>query len=234
MLHIVARALVVYAFVLASMRLMGKREIGNLSPFDLVVAITIAELGALPLQQQDIPLTHGIAHIVVLALLHVVMAAACLKYQGVRRVIIGEPTVIIENGKIISSNMKRLRYNINDVMTQLRGEGYFNVADVEFAVLEPSGSLSVLPKSQARPVTPRDLGLPTPYEGPALPLVADGVVQYRYLKMLGLTVKDLSDMLQAKGVQEVKEVFFASIDSMGDVYVAMKNEVSLDELSRND
>lgn len=153
MLHIVARALVVYAFVLASMRLMGKREIGNLSPFDLVVAITIAELGALPLQQQDIPLTHGIAPIVVLALLHVVMAAACLKYQGVRRVIIGEPTVIIENGKIISSNMKRLRYNINDVMTQLRGEGYFNVADVEFAVLEPSGSLSVLPKSQARPVT---------------------------------------------------------------------------------
>jgi len=234
MLHVVIRALVVYAFVLFSMRLMGKREIGNLSPFDLVVAITIAELGALPLQNPDISLIHGIAPIIALALLHVGMSAACLKFQGVRRVIIGEPTVIIEDGKVIGSNMRRLRYNLNDLVTQLRGQGFFNVADVEFAVLEPSGSLSVLPKSQNRPVTPKDLGLRSDYEGPSYPLIADGMVQYRYLKMLELTVKDLSDMLEEKGIVEVAQVFFATIDSAGGLYVAMKNEICLDELSRNE
>lgn len=234
MLHVVTRALVVYAFVLLSMRLMGKREIGNLSPFDLVVAITIAELGALPLQDRDMPLLYGIAPIVVLSLLHVGMAAACLKFQGVRRVVIGEPTVIIEDGKVISSNMQRLRYNLNDLVTQLRGQGFFDVADVEFAVLEPSGSLSVLPKSQNRPVTPKDLGLSTGYEGPAFPLIADGIVQYRYLKMLDLTVMDLADMLEAKGIDDTEQVFFASLSAGGELYVAMKNEISLDELSRNE
>lgn len=234
MLHAIVRTLILYTFVLAAMRLMGKREIGNLSPFDLVVAIMIAELGAIPLQSHDIPILHGLVPIALLALVQVGVAALCLKFEGARRVVIGEPTVIIEDGKVISSNMRRLRYNINDLFTQLRGANVFDVSDVEFAVLEPSGRLSVMLKSQRRPVTPKDMGLSTEYEGPSYPVVADGVIQYRYLKMLDLTVKDVYDMLDAKGIADVNDVFLASLNSGGSLYVAMKEEVSLDELARGD
>jgi len=234
MFHAIVRSLTVYFFVLASMRLMGKREIGNISPFDLVVAIMIAELGAIPLQSHDIPLGHGLVPIAILAAVEVLVALACLKFPGIRRLVIGEPTVIIEDGKVMGRNMQKLRYNINDLLSQLRDKDVFNVADVEFALLEPSGRLSVLLKSQRRPVTPEDLSIETHYEGPSYPLVADGKIQYQYLKMLDLTVKDLTDMLKAKDIQSVEDVFFASLDSGGELYVTMQDEVCLDELERGE
>ena len=232
MLHVIIRAVTVYFVVLAAMRVMGKREIGNLSPFDLVVAIMIAELGAIPLQEHDIPLLHGLASIVVLAGVQVVVALLCLKYPGVRRAVIGEPTVIIEDGRIMGSNMRKLRYNINDLLSQLRDKNVFNISDVEFAMLEPSGDLSIMLKSQRRPVTPEDMSVPTSYEGPAYPLVADGKVQYKYLKMLDLTVKDVIDRLLEKDVHNLEDVFLASLDTSGELYVTMKDEVSRDELER--
>ncbi|MEA4882504.1 MAG: DUF421 domain-containing protein [Clostridia bacterium] len=232
MLHAIVRSLVVYFFVLVAMRFMGKREIGNLSPFDLVVAIMIAELGAIPLQNHDIPLGHGLVPIGILAAVEVLVAATCLKCPGIRKIVIGEPTVIVEDGKLMEGNMRKLRYNINDLMTQLRDKDVFDVADVESAFLEPSGRLSVLLKSQKRPVTPEDLSMATDYEGPAYPLVADGRIQYHYLKMVDLTVKQLKDRLEQKDVHDLSDVFLASISSDGELYVTLKNEISLDELER--
>ena len=113
--------------------------------------------------------------------------------------------------------MRKLRYNINDLLSQLRDKNVFNISDVEFAMLEPSGDLSIMLKSQRRPVTPEDLSVPTSYEGPAYPLVADGNIQYRYLKMLDLTVKDVIDRLLEKDVHNLEDVFLASLDTSGGV-----------------
>ncbi|MCR4425660.1 MAG: DUF421 domain-containing protein, partial [Firmicutes bacterium] len=207
----IVRTLIVYAFVLFAMRLMGKREVGNLTPFDLVVAIMVAELGAIPLERNDIPLHSGLVPIATLAGLEIAVAALCLRSIAIRRVVVGEPTVVMEDGKVIEGSMRRLRYNINDLLSQLRDQKVFNPADVEFAVLEPSGNLNVLLKSQKRPVTPEDLAVPTKYEGPSYPLVSDGQIQYQYLKMLDLTVRDLKEKLREKGVANLQDVFLASL-----------------------
>ena len=210
MLFSAVRTVIIYIAALAATRLMGKREIGNLSPFDLVIAVMIAELGAMPLQDNAIPLRNGLIPMAVLAILEIALALLAVKSVKVRRLLVGEPTIVIEDG----------------LLTQLRDKNVFNVADVECALLEPSGKLSVLLKSQRRPVCPEDMGIQTQYEGPSFELICDGQIQYVNLKMIGLSVNQLMDMLKSMGISKVEDVFFASIDSKGGLYVSKNKEVS--------
>ena len=226
MLFSAVRTVIIYIAALAATRLMGKREIGNLSPFDLVIAVMIAELGAMPLQDNALPLRNGLIPMAVLAILEIALALLAVKSVKVRRLLVGEPTIVIEDGRILDEKMRHLRYNINDLLTQLRDKNVFNVADVECALLEPSGKLSVLLKSQRRPVCPEDMGIQTQYEGPSFELICDGQIQYVNLKMIGLSVNQLMDMLKSMGISKVEDVFFASIDSKGGLYVSKNKEVS--------
>lgn len=221
---VVGRTVVMYLFILVMTRLMGKREIGSLSPFDLVVAIMIAELGSIPLETRSIPLLHGLLPIAVLTGLEILFSYISLKHEGIRRLITGEPTVLVENGRILHDNLKKIRYNLSDLLHQLRDKNIFNVADVEFAILETSGRLSVLPRSQKRPVTPEDLGISTKYEGLVHPLIADGIVQYQHLSALGLDVYWLKNELKKHGVDRFDDVLLATLDAQGNLYVSKKRE----------
>ena len=120
MLFSAVRTVIIYIAALAATRLMGKREIGNLSPFDLVIAVMIAELGAMPLQDNAIPLRNGLIPMAVLAILEIALALLAVKSVKVRRLLVGEPTIVIEDGRILDEKMRHLRYNINDLLTQLR------------------------------------------------------------------------------------------------------------------
>ncbi|HHY47129.1 MAG TPA: DUF421 domain-containing protein [Firmicutes bacterium] len=221
-LAVVGKAVFMYLFVLFVIRLMGKREVGQLSPFDLVVAIMIADLAALPLEERHIRITDAVVPIAVLVILEVGMAYLSLKSDTARRVIVGGPTVVIENGRILEWNLRKLRYNINDLLSQLREKDVHNIADVEYAVLETSGQLSVLKKSQKRPVTPEDLKIQTSYEGLPFPLIIDGRINYENLNRLKLTVKWLQDELRKHGVDSPADVLFASLDTQGNLYVSIK------------
>ena len=220
-LTIFLRTVFLYSAVLFLMRLMGKREIGQLSLFDLVVAIMIAELAAIPMEDTSIPLHIGLVPIATLVGAEILLAFVALKSQKARAIIEGTPSIVLENGKLLSEEMKRLRYSVTDFVSQIREQGISNIEDVEYAILETNGKLSVILKAECRPVIPSDLGIKPSYEGLPTPLVLDGVVQHVGLKRIKKDEKWLSDVITKYGYR-IEEVLFAQQDSRGSIYVCPK------------
>lgn len=218
MFDIVFRTIIIYFFILVIVRAMGKRGIGQLSPFDLVVAIMIAELAVMPIESSEMPLMHAFIPLLLLVFLEIALSFIALKSHVVRRFLDGRPQVIIENGRILRKEMMKSRYNIDDLMTQLREKGYPNVEDVEFAVLETSGRLSVVPKAQKRPLTPLDLGIQAGRDGLPVVLVMDGVIIHEGLDMCGMDEERLKKVLKAKGY-DINDVFLALFGVDGEVSV---------------
>ncbi len=230
MLMVIARTLFMYVFVLAMTRIMGKREIGQLSPFDLVVAIMIADLAAMPLEERHIHIHDAVVPIAVLGAAEVAFAFIALRSDKARAIISGRSTIVMRDGHILEGNLRESRYNLDDLLAGLREKNVSNIQDVEFAVLEESGRLSVIMKSQARPVTPRDLGITTGYEGLPYPLITDGRVNYTHLDQLGLTLAWLKEELRKKNVLDPSDVLLASIDTAGELYVVKKEEAEVREV----
>jgi uncharacterized membrane protein YcaP (DUF421 family) len=222
MLVIFVRTLVLYTIVVIVMRLMGKRQIGQLQPYELAVAIMISELAAVPMQNTGIPLLAGIIPILTLLVAQILISFVSLKSTKARGIICGKPSILIENGKINESNLRREMYTLNDLLEQLRIKDTPNIADVEFAVLETNGQLSIIPKSQKRPINPEDLQLPTNYEGLPLDIIIDGGIIFKNLRKVNLDENWLSKELAKKGVKSSKDVLFASLDSNGNLYCQTK------------
>jgi len=225
-LIIFARTIILFLLVMIVIRVMGKRQIGELQPFELVLAIMIAELATVPMEDKEIPLINGIIPILTLLLLQVLITFISLKSDRLRGVISGTPSVLIENGKIIESELSKLRYNLTDLLEQMRLKNFPNIADVEYAILETSGELSIIPKSQKRPVTPEDLKIPTSYEGLSLPLIMDGHVKLNNLQKLNLDTKWLNAELNKFGINSTTEVLLASLDTKGELYIQKKGTKS--------
>lgn len=222
-IHPIYRTLIIYLVVLIVMRIMGKREVGKLSPFDFVVAIIIAELAAIPMDEERINLLHGIIPILTLLLAEIFISWLSLKSLKARKLINGTPSIVIRQGKILEAEMRKVRYNINDMFSQLREKGYPNVADVEYAILENSGHLSVIPKVNKRPVTPADLNLSPVYEGLPVPLIVDGNVLFENLQLTGIDRLKLKELLSQHGINDEKQVFLANWDPAGKLFVAKKD-----------
>jgi uncharacterized membrane protein YcaP (DUF421 family) len=218
------RTAILYLAVLVAIRIMGKREVGQLSAFDLVVAIMIAELAAMSMEQIEMPLHEGLIPIFTLVALEILLSYLSLKSHTIRTIVDGAPSIVIANGKIIEKELRKLRYNMNDLLGQLREKDVPNIADVQYAVLETSGELSVVLKGEKRPVTPEDLGLPVKYEGMPTPLIFDGHIHYKNLRGLQLDEDWLLCEIRKKGLTQVAEVLFASLDTNGKLYISEKEE----------
>lgn len=225
MLIVVLRTLILYIVTFVLLRIMGKRQVGQLQPYELVIIILVADLAAIPMENTGIPLLRGLVPILVLFVAQVTLAYISLKSETARSLISGKPSVLIENGLIVESELRRLRYNINDLLEQLRQKNVANIADVEFAILETSGQLSVILKSQKRPVIPEDLNIPTKYEGLPAALITDGHISRENLKKVNLNSEWLRDELAKFGINDPKDVFFASLDTQGNLYCQVKADV---------
>ena len=208
--------------VVLIVRIMGKHQIGQLQPYELVITIMISELAAVPMQDTDIPLLNGIIPILTLLVIQVTLSLISLKSGTARRIINGSPSILIENGKIVEREITRLRYNLNDLLEQLRLKDIPNIADVEFAILETSGKLSVIPKSQKRPVNPADLQIQTEYEGLPTVLIIDGAVKKEHLARINLTEDWLLGELKKFGYHSFKEIFLASLDTSKHLFIQPK------------
>jgi len=226
MLLVIIRTLILYVAVLVVMRIMGKREIGQLQPIELVVALMIADLAAIPMQNTGIPLLSGLIPIIVLMAAQVTLALVSMKSPKARDIVDGRPSVVVKNGLIMESELRRLRYSINDLLEQLRGKNFPNPADIEFAILETNGLLSVIPKSQKRPLQPCDLHLDTGHEGMPLTIITDGVVNGINLREMNLDEKWMREELHKRGVADVKQVFFANIDTSGKLFFQLKSRAN--------
>ncbi len=222
MLVIFVRTIILYLLVIFVMRVMGKRQAGELQPFELAAAIMISELASIPMQNTGIPLFNGVIPIITIVFGQVLLSFICLKSNKVRNIVYGKPTILIENGNILERNLKHEMYTLSDLMEGLRMNNVSNIADVEFAILETTGQLSIVLKSQKRPVNPEDLKVPTKYEGISLTLVIDGEVVNENLEKANLTEEWLKTRLRKLGVESAKDVLFASLDSEGKLYYQTK------------
>ena len=223
MLILPVRAAILYLLVVLIIRIMGKHQIGQLQPYELVITILISELAAVPMQDTDIPLINGIIPILTLLLIQITLSFISLKSDTARRIICGGPSILIENGIINQKELTKLRYSLNDLLEQLRLKDVPNIADVEYAILETSGKLSVIPKSQKRPVNPEDLKIDTPYEGLPFTLIVDGRLIKKNLSKCHLSEDWLLTEIQKFGLEKWSQVFLASLDSNGRLFIQPKN-----------
>ncbi|NLN27140.1 MAG: DUF421 domain-containing protein [Firmicutes bacterium] len=219
------RTLVFYFTLVAAVRVMGKRELANLAPTDLVVAILLAELAIIPIQAHEYPIWVGIVPIITIVCLQILLSSVALKNLRVQAVLDGTPSVLIRSGKIDMKAMRANRYAVDELLAQLRLKGVPDIADVEVAILESNGELSVIPKSQKRAVTPEDLGLETRYEGLPHTLIIDGVVLEKSLEEVGLSREWLEEELRRLGVEGGPEnVLLASLNTAGELFYQVKEE----------
>ena len=215
MIAILIRSVVLVCFAVLAMRLMGKRQIGQLQPFELVIAIMIADLASTPMESLDTPLWRGVMPLFTTVALHQLFTFLSLKSQKLRAFFSGRPTVVIHNGQIDYKALEKLCFNLNDLLEELRTGGILTPTEVGTAIMETSGKLSVFPKARFRPVTPQDLHIETGYEGIPLTLVMDGRLGKSNITLCGKDEKWLEDQLKKLGYHSLREVLLCYLDTDG-------------------
>ncbi len=224
MLTVSVRTVILYAVSILAMRLMGKRQVGQLQPYEFVLIMLIADLASAPMEYMGTPLVYGLVPIVTLVLVQGVVAILNMKFTWARRMLCGGPSVIIRHGTIQYEEMKRMCYSLSDLMEELRAKGFLNVSQIEAAILETNGTLSVFTQSQHRPLTPKDMNIPTEYEGICMTLVMDGKVQEGHLQFCGVDQNWLIKQISPLGYQNPQDVLLASLDTEGKLFVQGKEK----------
>ncbi|MCD8391194.1 MAG: DUF421 domain-containing protein [Firmicutes bacterium] len=225
MLILVIRTIILYGTVIFSMRIMGKRQIGELQPSELVVAIMISDLASVPMQAIDIPILTGIIPVLTLIIAEVFMSFISLKSRRFRKLITGEPSIVIYNGHINERELTKQRFNINDLLEELRLNNYPDISDIDVAILETSGKLSVIPKTDARNVTVADLAVQNPEkDGLSYSLILNGKLNDTELKRSNKTYMWLMEELNKRNITKIKDVFIASLNTSGQLFIQKRGE----------
>ncbi len=185
MLNTFVRVSIIYILVLVVMRIMGKREISQMQPFELVIAIMIADLASVPMSDTGIPIFNGIIPILALLLFQLIISIINLKSIRLRQIICGKPQILIYRGKIDEKALKKEKITINELQERLRQNNIFTLGDVEYAILETSGEISVIQKPEKRNTIPEDFNITPEYEGIPYDLIIDGRIMYDNLKKIG-------------------------------------------------
>ena len=217
------RTVILYIFITIGIRLMGKRQIGDMQPNELVVTLLISEITALPLQDVNQPLINGIVAVFVLVILEIVISIITMKCYRFRKVMNGKSAVIIANGKIDQAVMKRVRMTVIDLIEQLRGQDVFDISNVAYAVLEVNGQLNVLLKSDFQPATAGDLGIKNKASHLQIPVISDGTVLEDALDSIGSNKKKLKALLESKKLT-AKEILLMTLNRKGEMNIIKKDE----------
>ena len=211
MITTITRTIILYVFLTLGIRIMGKKQIGEMQPNELVITLLISEIAAIPLQDTAKPILDGVTAIFMLIILEILMSVFCLKFMKIRKLMNGNSVVIIKNGVIDQKAMKKVRMTVLDLVEQLRVENVFDISTVAFAVLEVNGNLSVLLKKSEQPATVKDLRIKTEPEALPLPVITDGKIIEESLNALGISQNQLERKLKANRTQ-VKDVFLMTLD----------------------
>ena len=218
-LVVVIRSCIAYITLMIFTRLLGKQQISQLTFFDYVLGITIGSTASTLTTDLDSRAWPHWVGIFVWSFLVFFTQWITVKSQWFSKYLDGDPVVLIANGRILESSMKRMRYRLSDLLEQLRSQGVFDISEVEFAVLEVSGQISILKKTQYLPLTPQDMKLKTDYQGLSAQIIYDGVLIEPNLAKLNLSRSWLNKQLKKQGVHDVSEVFLASLNTKGELYL---------------
>ena len=211
------RAIILYIIVLVVMRLMGKREIGQLQPFELAISIMIADLASIPMTEIGIPIFNGIIPILGLLVMHLLISVINLKSLKGREVICGKPSILIYRGKIDEKALRKERFTINELQERLRGKDIVNLGDVEYAILETSGEVTVIQKPNKRNTIPEDFNIEPDYEGIPYDLVIDGKIMENNLKILGKNYAWLKKQVEKFNIRP-EEALVVTLDGKGQIF----------------
>ena len=217
------RTIILYLLIIAGIRLMGKRQVGELEPSELVLSLIIADLAAVPMQDFGIPLLTGIVPILTLLSLTMILSVLTMKSTRFRTLMCGRPSVIIRKGKIDQGEMRRNRLTVDELLEELRAQGYAGPAGIEYAILETNGQLSVLPFASQKPPTAQQLGLDAEQWELPVVVVSDGRLLEHNLTQLGRDRAWLDKRLEEGGCSDPRQVFLLLADRDGKVYLTRKD-----------
>lgn len=211
MLTVLIRSVVLYLCIMLFMRLMGKRQLGELQPAELVISVLISNIVSLPVEDPNVPLLMGIIPVAMLVGLELIVSVLSLRFRSIRTLIEGNPVVIIHNGVIDQGALKTLRFSIDDLMESLRSQGVFDLSQIQYAIVETNGTVSILPYEKDSPATPTQLKLTlAPREVPVV-VISDGMVLEDGLRGASMSRKQLNRILEKEQVS-VRDVFLFSAD----------------------
>ena len=223
MINLIIRCIIVYFVVIAMVRIMGKRQIGELQPSELVITILISDVASMPLQNMEMPLISTITSLLVLVMFEVLLSVISIKSRTVRKILQGNSVMIIKYGKLIENRIKLIRYSIDDLMEALRLKDVFDISQVQYAYIETNGAISVELKPQYRTVTAEDMKIAT--ENGSIPclVICDGTVIDREFDVCNMTKEKLQQILKKSNLQ-VDDVLIMTADSSGKTYIKLKEE----------
>ncbi len=217
------RTIILYILVLVVMRLMGKREIGQLQPFELAISIMIADLATIPMAEPGIPISNGIIPILGLLVMHLLISLLNLKNVKVRELVCGKPSILIYRGKIDEQKMKKERFTVDELEERLRGNNVNNIGDVEYAILETSGQITVIQKPNKRTTIPEDFNIMPEYEGISYDLVVDGKIMKKNLEKLGKDYNWLVKQVEKFNIKP-EDALVVTIDGKGNFFCQEKQK----------
>lgn len=227
MFILIIRTVILYVYLIFIMRVMGKRQLGQLEPVDFVVALMISELATLPMGDNRIPLIYAIVPITTLVFLQVMTSFLELKSEHIRSILNGQPSILIKDGLVNVEELKQLRYNLDDLLAELRQNGYFNLQEIHYAILETDGSLSIVPYTSYEPPTRQDLKIKVENEPLPMPVILDGVINKSNLKSIGKDIYWLEKKLSHHNIKSHRDVLVAIVYSNNHkFYFQLKNETT--------
>lgn len=222
MFTIFIRTIILYALIIVGFRLMGKRQVGELEPSELVLSLLIADLASVPMQDLGIPLHSGVIPILTLLSLTMTLSVLTMKSMRFRALLCGKPSIIIQNGQIDQLEMRRNRLTVDELLEELRGQGFLSPGEVMYAILETNGLLSVFPYAKQKPATAQQLQIKVQETALPVVLISDGVLMEENLQALGHDRAWLEHQLAKRRCSDPKRVFLMSADSSGVVYFTPK------------
>lgn len=223
MILLFIRSIILYILVLVIMRFMGKREIGQMQPFELVISFMIADLASMPLATNGVSIINGIVPILALLLMHLLISFLNLKSIRIREFICGKPRILIYRGRIDEKALKKERLTINELQEKLRNNNIVNLFEVEYAILETSGQITVIPKPEKKIVTLEDMKIEADYDGMPYDLIIDGKAMNENLKKIGKDIKWLKNQLNPFKLK-IEDVLIATIDGKGNFFCQGKEK----------
>ena len=216
MVVVFLRSIVLYIAVLISMRIMGKGEIAEMNCFDLVITLLIAEVASLPMENNDIPMINGIAALTGLVAMQTIISFLSLKFRKISIILSGKPSILINKGEVDYKELKRERVSINELLEQLRIQGYFNIKYIQYAILETDGSLSVVPPPNYNSTPSKE------YKHLPIPLILDGSIIKENLKKLDKDELWLNNILKMHKIKRTKDVLLCVLDEYDGVLIQKK------------
>lgn len=224
LLVVIIRSIISFFALLLLIRLIGKQQVSQLTFFDYILGITIGSIASTLSVQVNENMTATLAGMGVWAALAILLAYMGMHNVWIRKVVGGEATVVIENGKILEESLRKIRIPLEELISELRTQGVFNIADVEFALFEPGGKLSIQKKSSKQPLTPEDIYLTTQYNGLPTNLIMDGILLTDALQSLKLSKAWLQHQLNKQNIKDISQVYLAQLDTMGNLFVDLKGD----------